>query len=772
MSLFRQLVLRARNEATSRAVQPVARMESLEDRTLFATHIWDGGSLLNDKWTEAKNWVNDSAPRAGDDLIFPNGVGALDRSTNNDFAAGTKFRSISIQGGGYTMKGNRVALGAIGLSAGAGSTAPTTANAIKFDLTIDSPTPMTVSGSAPALVIEGDIDGPGSLTKSGAGKLVFGGKGFNSYDGTTTALEGTLESGRVRDSDGFVAFGIPEELIVGNGTATANPAKVVLTTADQLRSFSKVTIDGGRLQINGFEHFSRLSMKGGEVTGTGVLVIGDQIIGGTFVTSAPAAGVASAKIATRELQLFAAVNANAPLSIESRIDKGGVHKIGPSSLALRGPERNAFQSLLRLDAGDLILGKTPGQFAFAGDLVALPGTRIILEASDQVRDTSKIQLNQGAVLNLGAFSDKIGPLDFGGVVTTSANGVVTLLSDVHTGNSPTATLAGRVDLGGAPRTFDVQGSDLTISATISGNQSLIKQGKAKLFLTGTSNFSGNTVLNEGAMVITGQQFNSKVVINGGTFSGTGRIGDLGAGAGFVSPGPSAGSIAGAGIGTGTGIGLLQTRSLNLLGTNVLRIEMNGTTAGTQFDQIRTTTNDPTGLLLGGTLDVRLANNFAPAVGTSFKIIDNFGSARVFDGVFFCDTTGKVLDHDGAGFVAGGQNFVINYHGGDGNDVVITRDSAPAFANRSVTNKIRAGELATLSGHITEPDAKDTFFLDVDWGDGSRPQTLVFPPGSSRDVDVTHRYAKKGAHKIHIVWHDDHGGSNSADLIVKVKKAKK
>jgi hypothetical protein len=43
-------------------------LEVLEDRTLLATRIWDGGGPdLN--WTTAANWVGDVVPSSADDLV-------------------------------------------------------------------------------------------------------------------------------------------------------------------------------------------------------------------------------------------------------------------------------------------------------------------------------------------------------------------------------------------------------------------------------------------------------------------------------------------------------------------------------------------------------------------------------------------------------------------------------------------------------------------------------------------------------------------------------
>src|SRR5262245_47621643 len=85
------------------------RLEPLEDRVVPTTRTWDGGGGSN-LWTEFANWQGDVAPQANDDLVFPE-VAARKNNVNN-FAAGTDFNSIKFTGGGYTLDGNRVRLGA------------------------------------------------------------------------------------------------------------------------------------------------------------------------------------------------------------------------------------------------------------------------------------------------------------------------------------------------------------------------------------------------------------------------------------------------------------------------------------------------------------------------------------------------------------------------------------------------------------------------------------------------------------------------------------
>ena len=65
--------------------------------------------------------------------------------------------------------------------------------------------------------------------------------------------------------------------------------------------------------------------------------------------------------------------------------------------------------------------------------------------------------------------------------------------------------------------------------------------------------------------------------------------------------------------------------------------------------------------LAGTL------GFAPTIGDVFTIIDNDGTGDAVTGTF----NGHI---EGANLLIGGQNFVISYKGGDGNDVTLTRQA--------------------------------------------------------------------------------------------------
>lgn len=72
-----------------------------------AVKTWDGGGT-DANWATAANWVGDIAPVVNDDLVFPaNGAQFV---TNNNLGLLPTFRSITIEGGNYTIGGNALRL--------------------------------------------------------------------------------------------------------------------------------------------------------------------------------------------------------------------------------------------------------------------------------------------------------------------------------------------------------------------------------------------------------------------------------------------------------------------------------------------------------------------------------------------------------------------------------------------------------------------------------------------------------------------------------------
>jgi hypothetical protein len=177
-----------------------------------------------------------------------------------------------------------------------------------------------------------------------------------------------------------------------------------------------------------------------------------------------------------------------------------------------------------------------------------------------------------------------------------------------------------------------------------GATTLTKNGTGKLILDGADIYTGKTTVNGGTLQVDGSIISSTVVKPGATLAGHGIAGNVAVlGGGTLSPG-------------GARAATLDTGSVLLHTDARLAIQL----GAHRSDQL-----DVSGHVRVGdaALDLSLLAGFHPAVGRTFEIIANDGSDPVhgrFAGL-----------PQGAKFSAGGEEFAINYHGGDGNDVVLT-----------------------------------------------------------------------------------------------------
>jgi RHS repeat-associated protein len=89
-----------------------------------------------------------------------------------------------------------------------------------------------------------------------------------------------------------------------------------------------------------------------------------------------------------------------------------------------------------------------------------------------------------------------------------------------------------------------------------------------------------------------------------------------------------------------------------------------------------------------------------------------------------------------------------------------------FRNPSVTTPLLEGQEAILTGTITDSNPQDTYYLTVNWGDGTAAQTFVFGPGSARQVRLTHRYLAArpvAGYLIRLEWHNQQWVGRHATL---------
>ena len=215
------------------------------------------------------------------------------------------------------------------------------------------------------------------------------------------------------------------------------------------------------------------------------------------------------------------------------------------------------------------------------------------------------------------------------------------------GNDDTVRLSGTSGSG----TFDLGkvGADFAV---------LVKGEAATWTVTGTLDPAVGTVVRNGTLLVDGTVGTVLVTDGFGVdppalLGGTGTVGNvLVQSAGILAPGASAGTLTSAGDVT------LSTGS-------IFRVEIGGTTAGSQYDVLHLSGTGLSGLIdLGSaTIQASLIGGFTPTVGQVFKIIDNDDTdavANTFAGM-----------SEGAGVLVSGQAFRVSYVGGDGNDVTLT-----------------------------------------------------------------------------------------------------
>jgi hypothetical protein len=92
---------------------------------------------------------------------------------------------------------------------------------------------------------------------------------------------------------------------------------------------------------------------------------------------------------------------------------------------------------------------------------------------------------------------------------------------------------------------------------------------------------------------------------------------------------------------------------------------------------------------------------------------------------------------------------------------------PQATNLALTNSLRPGQQATLTGSLVDTDPREALSLTVNWGDGS-PLTQSTP--NRAPFRLTHRYDTPGTYKVRVMWTDSVGRSKFQDLTITVGPA--
>jgi hypothetical protein len=232
---------------------------------------------------------------------------------------------------------------------------------------------------------------------------------------------------------------------------------------------------------------------------------------------------------------------------------------------------------------------------------------------------------------------------------------------------------------------------------------------------------------------------------------------------LLSPGVNSSvGVATAGVDIAVGAGFVSLAK----GAN-LAIAINGISADADLQQLR----------VGGHVDLTdvnliLSGTFSPASGDMFTIVKNDGSGDVL-GEFNGLPEGKTF-HIATGALAG--NYTFTYHGGDGNDVVLTAvnippsfdhlagdytasDEDPATHGPALEQVVSGWATNIAVGPAHESNQKLVFIVHTD-----NPDLFAVPPGVDAETGVlsyTPAPNKHGMAHVTVVLQDDGGGTDTS-----------
>ena len=428
-----------RGRSRGRDYQPI--LELLEVRITPSTDIWVGADSNSNNWTDPLNWVGDVAPVANDELVFPAVADNFDAV--NNFPSGTTFNSISVAVSGYTLSGN-----AVNLTQGISTTysSGTTIDDIDTDLVNGA----VSIGSGGEFDLDGVVSGSSGLTVSGGGTLVLGGSAAETYTGTTTVDDGTLQLSDTGD------VAVPGDLVVGDGT---DPATVQLGASDQINDTAAVTVNaGGELLVEGPINLtpSALTISGTGVNDAGVLVLDGNVNvqpSSSFLLDSDA--TIGVPIGSSQVQT----------PIDDNGDGYGVTLVGGGTLSFTA--WNMYSGTTDVTDGTLLLDDTYGP-ALSGPLTidaSVSGDALVEDdAASQLSAFSAdvTLIGSGAEFDLNGFNGIVKSLTFTGGTVFTGDGTLLLGFGGVTVNAAatTANILGNLDFATGTRTFTVaQGTD-------------------------------------------------------------------------------------------------------------------------------------------------------------------------------------------------------------------------------------------------------------------------------------------------------------------------
>jgi len=648
-----------------------------------ANIAWTGNTSVT--WATTGNWSTGGVPGATDIAVFnsstyPNSPTA----TSNGFIGGLLFDSGNT--GAVTIttgtSNNRLNVGSSGIQMNSGTGQVNLGAASTQGVSItanqnwknDSTSLLAVNRVS---VDDASTAGTYTLTINGSGS---GGTSFtatvgdvnnlvdptrilalviNSTGGNTTLSNANAFSGGVTLTQGNLVLG--NDLAAGSGTLALN---------------------GGKLVTPGTRAYANAVTVGGDVTfGDASPNNGAQTFNGTINLTG----------GTRTLTTASAV------TLSGIVSNGALTKAGASTLTLNGTSANTYTGLTTVSAGGLTLAKSAGVDAISGDVLVNGTGTLTLGASDQIKNTSSVEVATGGSFAMTTFNEAVNGLKLtGGSITGGASGAPVTLT---VGTS-----------------IDLQGGTTSANVILAGTAGATKTTSGTVTLSGANTYTGTTTLNAGTL---------QLGVNG--------VGAVGA----VTSGPvGTGTLAlnGGKLSSAGGSGRTLFNAVTIGGNVILGDAVNNGTL-----------TFSAGVDLGGsarTLTTASNVNFNGAVSNGSIIKDgsgilSLGGANTYNGITI---SGGTVSITGASVLGTGT---ITFNGGS--------ISAGTSVNRSIANLVNFTGNAGFGG---DGAGALTFSATADLGGATRTLTTAVDTTFSGIISNTGGIDKAGASTLTL------GGANT------------
>ncbi|HEY1769466.1 MAG TPA: hypothetical protein VGG02_04330 [Chthoniobacterales bacterium] len=296
--------------------------------------------------------------------------------------------------------------------------------------------------------------------------------------------------------------------------------------------------------------------------------------------------------------------------------------------------------------GAAVNGASGGEISFI-DKSQADGATLIARSGSNGGSGGLIQFTskaQGGSPRVEVFGN--GALDISGLSGTAGLTIGSLEGD------------GMVTLGNRNLTIGANGVSTTFSGTIQGTGAVSLNGTGVLTLSGASSYTGATTVLTGTLLIDNKNGSATgtgtIKIQAGTLGGKGSV----FGAVTIGTGSGTGAVLSPGMGS-NGTAEFSTRSALTLKLDAAYLcKLSTPTA--KSDQVIA---DGITIQNGAQFDLQPIGKKRLAVGTVFTVISNT-SANPIGGTF-------ANLADGATLTVGKNQLLVNYEGGDGNDLTLT-----------------------------------------------------------------------------------------------------